>query len=111
MSILCWILFHLQEGRHIAPSDARGKRWFRRTGQIKFSEVGDSFSVAITEDDNPGSSASGTTFPLEVAGIFEEMRRKEAADTPECDLQANFIFIDSATSQAIGSALPGEEGD
>ena len=99
-------LFHLQEGRHIAPSDVGKALVSGELAQINSLEVGDSFSVAITEDDNPGSSASGTTFQLEVAGIFEEMQAEgSSADTPECDLQANFIFIDSATSQAIGSAL------
>ena len=99
-------IFSLEEGRHIASSDTGKALISRELAQLNSLQVGDAFSTIISENDNPGSSASGTTFQLEVAGIFDEMQPEESGtDTPECDLPANFIFIDSATSQAIGSAL------
>ena len=62
----------------------------------------------ITEDNAAGSQAVGTGFQFEVVGIFEEAQESFVSQhMAECDIAANYIFIDTASSQDISQAVNG----
>lgn len=106
-------IFTLEEGRHLRPDDTGQALISRELAQMNQLKAGDTFTAYITEDGNvtgeaAGAGASEDGYRLKIAGIFDEMHTEAGnQNTPECDLPANFIFIDAATSQDIGRKRQG----
>ncbi len=105
-------ILSLEEGRHIAPGDHRKAVVSRAFAEMNGLELGDTVLASITEDAAPGSGALGTEYGFEIAGIFGETNAKQAGVmTAECDLPANFIFIDEESGREIAAAMSGGDGD
>lgn len=102
----------LKEGSPIRQSD-RGKALISsELASLNELKPGDVFSVRITEDGTPEAPTLGDDLQLEVAGIFERVNLEEGdSTTQEWSLPANFIFIDTASSQEIAERMRGEEAD
>ncbi|RGU92513.1 ABC transporter permease [Clostridium sp. AF15-17LB] len=98
----------LEEGRHIKPSD-RGKALVSKELALANDiRTGDTVSVDVTGEGSGDGSQTGADITLEVAGIFDEMQKGDRSETtPECDLPANFIFIDETTGMRIADMLQG----
>lgn len=96
----------LTDGRHLQPDDRQKALISKKLSETNQLYIGDTFFASITEDTAPGSSAAGRDFPFEVVGIFGETQESFVSmNIAECDIAANYIFIDSASSQEIRQAL------
>lgn len=96
----------LEEGRHIKPSDQGKALLSKELAMTNDIRTGDTVSVDVTGEGIGDSSHALDDITLEVAGIFDVMQKENKSErTPECDLPANFIFIDDSTGKKIADTL------
>lgn len=97
-------LFLLTQGRHVQPTDRGQALISAPLAQANRLALGDRIRLLAESDGSDGRAVWFT-----IAGIFEE-RHPSPVDSSaaEPDLPANFVFIDQASSQAIGQALRGD---
>lgn len=95
-------IFELVEGVHIGESDTRKALISSELAQRNQLKVGDHFVISTSEEDISKGSLK-KTYELEIAGLFSEKQQTSsvASQTPECDIQLNFIFTDLFTTQQI----------
>ncbi len=104
-----WKAFRLTDGRHIAPDDKNAAIISSVLAAQNGLSVGDTLSAEITADSAVSQKdAPYKRFDFTIVGVFDEANRTQAGkDTPECDLPANFVFIDGDSGQKISSVLNG----
>ncbi len=98
----------LAEGRHVTPGDSASAMISRGLADMNGLAPGGHITASVTDDVISVTEAKGNTFEFEIVGIFDEADAKEpGALTPECDLPANFIFIDQNSGNAVKDQLSG----
>lgn len=104
-------ILELSEGRHITPEDT-GKTL---VSNVMAEQNGIQVEDTITADYVDSYDGDGTvlkTFSFEVVGIFKEVSPTVAGQmTPECDLPANFIFVDENSGQTIKDVASSGKAD
>lgn len=101
-------ILELEEGSHIGATDEGCVLISNVVAEMNDLQVGDVFSVKITEDTGVQTETVGMELPLKVKGIFRE-RNPRAGDSmiAECDIQGNYLFVDTKTGKQIYHALYG----
>lgn len=101
--------FSLKEGRHICEQDSGKALISESLAQKNHLSVGDSFTVSFdTEDKTEEQKKQLTSYPLEIAGIFQidVSQNSGSANAAECDMAENFIFTDTDFIRGVmGEAL------
>lgn len=94
--------FTLSQGRHIGPED-EGKAVISET-----LAAGNGLSIGDTFTATPETGSDAKAHTFQIVGIFQVNTGQEGDGfTAECDIQANFIFTDTASVRAIYGARTG----
>lgn len=107
--------FTLTEGRHITPDDIGKALISSELALHNDLTLGDTFTAMPNIEELPEKLQNTPIQPyiFEIIGIYDinTTQNSSGADTAECDIADNFIFVDTASIRAINEPLIGKKID
>ena len=102
----------LVEGEHIIETDTKVALISDTLATLNNYTIGDTITANIVESSLSlfDSEAEGKTYTFTIKGIYKSNHKQEVkADTAECNIEDNYIFIDTNTGKEIASYLEGNK--
>lgn len=104
--------FSLVDGRHIKSNDIGKCLISNQLALENALSVGDTFTAELNKEGLSETQAEAVQpYSFEIVGIYD-MDTPQASgisDSAECDIPANFIFVDTASIRAINEPVIGKE--
>ncbi|MGI6069473.1 MAG: ABC transporter permease [Blautia sp.] len=104
--------FSLTEGRHIKPDDIGKGLISKELSQNNNLSIGDTFTAALyTEDLSEKQKGTISPYNFEIVGIYDinTTQSLSNADSAECDIADNFIFVDTTSIRRIYEPVLGRK--
>lgn len=102
--------YELISGSHIADNDSGTAIISDNLANMNGYKVGDTFTAEIVESSLNlfEDTAKGKSCTFRISGIYKNnYEQNVSADTAECNIEDNYIFIDNYTGKEIASYLQG----
>lgn len=102
----------LIEGEHIEETDTNEAIISDTLASLNNYNIGDTITANIVESSLSlfDNEAEGKTYTFTIKGIYKSNHKQEiSADTAECNIEDNYIFIDQYSGKEIASYLQGNK--